>query len=50
VQRPELVNAVISDLENEVIWKVVRFTEYKLRLFSMVKVNLCAKGLMILNG
>lgn len=50
MQGPELVNAVISDLEKEAIWEVARFTELKLKSFSMVKVNLPAKVLTILNG
>lgn len=49
VQVSELVNGVIRDLQNEVIWEVVRFTESILNLFSMVEVNLLAKVLMIFN-
>lgn len=37
VQGPELVNAVVSDPDKEVIWEVVTFTESKLKIFSMVK-------------
>lgn len=49
VQVSELVNGIIRDLQNEVIWEVVRFTQSILNLFSMVEVNLLVKVLTIFN-
>lgn len=46
----ELKNAAINYLAKEVGLEVARFIDYKLKLFSIVRVNLLAKVFMILNG
>lgn len=47
MQGHDLVNAFISNLEKEVIWKVARFNEYKLELFSLQKFSCFLNGKLI---